>query len=116
MSKNITGEPGKAARAARPPVGRRRSQRVARRIRMDASQRRAVVLNAAYLLAKRPDVGLMGFTWDDVIRMCEVTTSRMTARRSFQSLVELRKAVVERGRSLDDSAIVQQGARFDILN
>lgn len=113
---NITGAGGHRARRQRAPVGRRRGQRVARRIRMDANQRRAVVLDAAYLLAKRPDVGLMGFTWDDVIRVCEVTTSRMTARRSFQSLVELRKAVVERGRSLKDSAIVQQGARFGLLN
>lgn len=113
MSRNITGQDDR--RRPRDPVGRRRSQR-ARRMRLDATERRAVVLEAAYLLAKRPDVGLMGITWDDVVRTCEVSTSRMTARRCFQSLVALRRAVVERGRSLNDDAIVQQGTRYGLLN
>lgn len=112
---NITGAGGHRVRS-RPVIGRRRSQRRAKRVRVGAVERRALVLEAAYMLAKRPDVGLMAITWDDVIRLCAVSTSRMTARRSFGSLVALRKAVVEHGRSLHDSDIVQQGERYGLLN
>lgn len=88
---------------------------VGRRRLNDPAMRRQVVLAAAMKLARQPKIGLAGLDWGSVADQCEVATSAMTARRAFGSLIELRKAVVERGQSEGDSAIIAEAKRFGLL-
>jgi hypothetical protein len=85
-----------------------------RRVRLDdAEHRRKIVLDAALTVARSK--GLMRLNWPDVAKACKVTTSIITARRCYQNLVELRKAVAERARTAGDTDLIAQGKEFGFL-
>lgn len=59
---------------------------------------------------------LVELKWSNVAAECEVKTSIMTARRTFdQSVIALRRAVAELGRSRGNAEIIEQAVRFGIL-
>lgn len=84
------------------------------RVRLnDAGQRREIVLNAAIRVAKSKGIGRLN--WPDVAAACRVQTSIITARRCYLSLVELRRAVVERAQAAGDSDLIAQGKDFGLI-
>lgn len=107
----------------RPVMGRKRSGASqlkpatdqTKRVRLDdPAQRREVVLTAALKVARAESI--LDLTWPKVAVACEVKTSVITARRTFQSLVALRRAVAERGKSTGDQKLMDEAARFGLLN
>lgn len=85
------------------------------RVRLSEDERRRLLLDAAMRLL---DCGklLIELKWENVALECSVRTSVMTARRTFdQSVMALRRAAAERGRSEGRADIIAQGVQYDLL-
>lgn len=107
-------------RSDKRPLGaggeRRRKPAPKPRVRLRDDMRRTVVLDAAYELAKRN--GIASLSWPAVASACSQLTSAMTARRTFQSLVALRAALIERAESEDTEEarqVLEQARQFGLL-
>jgi hypothetical protein len=86
------------------------------RVRLTDEARRKVVLDAAYELAKGK--GLASLSWPSIAANCEQLTSAITARRTFQSLVALRAALIERAESENTEEarqILRQARQFGLI-
>jgi hypothetical protein len=93
-------------RAGRVPLAERR-------VRLDDTDRRKIVLEAAWSVALNK--GILGLNWPDVAKACKVKTSLITARRCYQNLFELRRAVAEHARSTGNSDLTRQGTEFGFI-
>lgn len=104
-------DPARAPMAA-PKRGKRFSRD---RVRLSEDERKRLILDAAMRLLDSGKL-LVELKWENVANECSVRTSIMTARRAFdKSVVALRRAAAERGRSEGKAGIVEQGVRYGFL-
>jgi hypothetical protein len=103
-----------AGKVAVAQAGRRR-RFSPERVRLSEDERKRIILEAAMRLIER-GASLVELKWINVAEECELKTSVMTARRTFdQSVIALRRAVAELGRSRGNARIIEQGVRFGLL-
>jgi len=82
-------------------------------VHLGPQQRAIVIITAATVVAKRN--GIMGINWRDVLEECKPETAMATARRTFTSLMDLRKAVAERAKRDGDQELINQGRAHGLL-
>ena len=73
--------------------------------RMNPTQRRALIIEAAHDIASECDGGLLALDYDTVSEWCAVPTSVGTIRRYFHTIGDLQRAVTVRNRDFHDQAV-----------